>query len=230
MGSNVLAEFPNVNRRTVREHTNPLDKSTIVSLFPKPIHEFKRTIQPGEFFIEPGSVDNPSILVVGPSSWWKEIDEEQPLLEIPVSSVQIADSVVRDYCNGLLGCDMQERMPALFFVPGAHTVSSIKEDYNKVIKLYEQKQRNWYTLLVRMADSLWARSGGNPGAIGDDMRMAAIQLNLRDKPWMSEHKEAELNRCPSCGSMVNLDYPVCANCKAIVNPEKAKALGIKFAV
>jgi hypothetical protein len=226
---NVLAEFPNPNRRTIREHTNPLDKSTVVSIYPKAVHEIKRTIQPGEFFIEPGSMENPSILHVGPSSWWREIDDEQPLIEIPVSSVQIAESIVRDYCNGLLACDMQDRMPGLFFVPGKYDVEGIKKEFSHVLTVYERKQRNWYSLLVQMADSLWARSGGNPGVIGDDMRMAAIQLNLRDKEWMSEFKQMELSRCPACGSMINPAFPVCATCRAIINPDKAKALNIKFA-
>ncbi len=229
MSQQPVAMFPNLNRKTVREHVNPLDKSTVVSLYPKTIHEFKRTIQPGEFFIEPGSVDKPSTLVVGPSSWWREIDDEQPLIEIPVSSVQIAKSVVDDYCNGLLACNMDDTMPGLFFVPGEFTSEQIKKDFNQAIKVYEQKQKNWYNVLVRMADSLWARSGGNPGVVGDDMRMAAIQLNLRDKEWMSEVKHAELSRCVACGSMVNSEFPVCPTCKAITNPEKASKLGIKFA-
>lgn len=227
--ANTLASFPNPHRRTVRQEINPMDKSTVVSIYPKLIHEFKRTIQPGEFIIDPGSRKNPSVLVVGPSSWWKEIDDEQPILEIPVSSVQIADSIVKDYCNGMLGCDMQDRMPGLFFIPGEYDSKTIVDKFDKILNLYEAKQRNWYTQLVKMADSLWARSNGNPLAIDDNMRMAAMELNLREKDWMKEFKMAELSRCIACGSMSNPLYPVCPTCKAITDPEKAKNLGIKFA-
>jgi hypothetical protein len=76
-----------------------MDKTTIVSIYPNEIIETKPTIQPGRFVIPAGSFEKPSITVVGPSSWWREIDMDQPLLEIPVSSVQIADSVIKDYCN-----------------------------------------------------------------------------------------------------------------------------------
>jgi hypothetical protein len=106
----------NPHRRTQRAQINPLDKSTIVSIYPKPIYEVKHTIQPGTFRIEAGSYEKPALLVVGPSSWWRELDEEQPLLEIPVSSVQIAESVVKDYANGLLDCNMADVMPGLLLV------------------------------------------------------------------------------------------------------------------
>ena len=69
-----VGEFPglgNPNRRTIRAPINPLDKSTVVSILPKQISERKITIQPGIFEISPGSFDNPAILVVGPSSWWR---------------------------------------------------------------------------------------------------------------------------------------------------------------
>ena len=111
-----VGEFPGLNqanRRTIRAPVNPLDKSTVISILPKPISERKATIQPGMFELPPGTFENPSILVVGTSSWWREVDENQPLLEIPVSSVQVADSIVRDYCNGLLACDMAEKMPGI---------------------------------------------------------------------------------------------------------------------
>src|ERR1700682_3034442 len=80
-------------RRLIRTSKNPLDKCTIVSIFPKAIDEVKHTIEPGKFHIAAGTFEEPAILVVGSSSWWKDIDVDQPMLEIPVSSIQIADSI-----------------------------------------------------------------------------------------------------------------------------------------
>ena len=85
----IVGQFPS-HRMAMRAPVNPLDKSTVVSIFPREIHEIKHTLIPGEFYIPPGSYENPSILVVGPSSWWRDIDPDQPLIEIPVSSVLIA--------------------------------------------------------------------------------------------------------------------------------------------
>lgn len=213
----LVGAFPGIRelrRRTVRQPVNPIDKSTIVSIYPKQIDEVKHTIEPGRFSISPGSVEVPALLVVGPSSWWREIDEEQPLLEIPVSSIQIADSVVKDYCNGILACNMGDSMPGLFYVPGEHDIASINKNYKSQLEVAKVKQNKFYSNLVMLADMLWARSSGNPLAIGDDMRMAAKQLNLSGtKDWMKDFTMVDMVRCKACGALKNPQYPICATCR-----------------
>lgn len=229
--SHVIGQFPlmsDLKRRTIRAPVNPLDKSTIISILPKLIEERKHTIQPGVFVIQPGTYDTPSTLVVGGSSWWKEIDENQPLLEIPHSSIVVADSVVRDYCNGLIACDMADNMPGLFFIPGDIKQFEIKKIHKDKLDAAEAKQKNWFHSLVRMADSLWAGSNGNPLAISGDMKLAARSLNLVNKEWLKDSQVMELVRCVACGSLKNPLYPVCSNCKAISDPAKAKELGLVF--
>jgi hypothetical protein len=225
MPSGTVGNFPGLDwkRRTIRGPINPLDKSTIVSIFPKEINERKCTLQPGQFIIPPGSVKFPKILVVGPSSWWRDIDEDQPLLEIPISSIQVADSVVKDYCNGIYACDMATAVPGLFYVPGAKVVDGqvdekatldwIKTDYKGLLDTTESKQKAWYSALVKMADSLWARSNGNPLAVSDDMRMAAKELGLAPtKDWMKDFQMVDMVRCKACGTLKNPLYPICAAC------------------
>lgn len=228
----VIGAFPlqsDIKRRTIRAPSNPLDKCTVVSIYPVRVREVKPTIQPGVFEIEAGTFDSPSLLVVGPSSWWKELDENQPLLEIPQSSIQIADSIVKDYCNGIFGCDMGEVMPGLFYVPGEQTVEDIRTKHIEELKQANRRQRSWFTFLVKAADSLWARTNGNSLAIMDQMRIAARELNLINKEWYKDNVAVELVRCKACGHLKNPDFPVCSNCKAIDNPEKAKELGLVFA-
>ena len=232
IAGNTPLEFTNTmlnGRRLIRSMKNPMDKCTIISIFPKEIDETKHTIEPGKFHIPAGTLESPSILVVGGSSWWKDIDVDQPMLEIPVSSIQIAESVIKDYCNGMLGCNMGDAMPGLFFILGEHNVMEIKMNYKKKLEETNIKQNNWYKILVRLADSLWSRTGGNPLAIWEEMRLAARSLNFNDKPWLKDFQTAELVRCKSCGSLKNPEYPVCATCKSIdVNHPLAKEL--KFAV
>ena len=93
----------------------------------------------------------------------------------------------------------------------------------------KMKQKNWFTELVKIADVDWARTNGNPRAISDDSRLAAQKLGLQ-KAWMQDFRAVELNNCPACGAMININYPVCSNCKNIINTEKAKSLGLKFAI
>ena len=218
-----------IKRRTIRAPVNPLDKSTIVSIFPKRIEERKYTIQPGLFVIQPGTYESPATLVVGPSSWWKEIDENQPLLEIPHSSIVVADSIVKDYCNGLIACDMADNMPGLFFIPGEISIGEIKKIHKDKLDAAEQRQKNWYAALVRMADALWSRSNGNPLVVSEEAKMAARSLNLLNKEWLKDSQTMDLVRCVACGNLKNPQYPVCSNCKAISDSVKAKELGLVFA-
>lgn len=228
-----VGSFPGIDlkRMTIKAPINPLDVSSIVSILPKFIKEVKYTIQPGVFIIEKGTFDNPSITVVGPSSWWKEMEEGQPFLEIPHSSIQIAHSVVRDYSVGILGCDMGENRPGLFYIPGRIEAKELKTNTNYVA-LMEQarvRQRNWFGELVKMADVLWARTNGNPLTISDDMKLSAMELGLKDKTWLKDFQTIQMVNCPACGTLKNPNYPVCPNCKAITNAEQATKLGIQFA-
>lgn len=227
-----IGQFPlmsDIKRRTIRAPTNPMDRSTIVSILPKRVEERKVTIQPSLFQIEPGSFERPSILVVGPASWWKEIDENQPLLEITHSSVVVADSVVKDYCNGIVGCDMDSHMPGLFYIPGEWTVEKILKEKQGELHIANVKQRNWFAHLVRLADAMWSRSNGNSVAIDDTMKLAARELNLMNKDWLKDSQTMELVRCKACGYLKNPAYPVCSNCKSIDNIEMAKELNLVFA-
>lgn len=227
----IVGMFPgmdNFRRRTIRGPVNPLDKSTVVSIYPKEIDESKHTLTPGRFFISPGSFDSPSILVVGPSSWWREIDEEQPLLEIPVSSIQVADSIVKDYCNGVLGCNMADTMPGLFYLPGEQTIETIKKSFQGELDKALVRQRNYYSLLVKLGDALWARSNGNPLAVSDDMRLAAKEMNIETKDWMKDFQMVDMVRCFACGALKNPLYPICATCRA-VDSSHPKSKDIKFA-
>ena len=218
-----------VNRQMIRSPINPMDKSTIVSILPKLISERKVTMQPGIFEIQPGTFDKPAILVVGTSNWWKEVGEHEPLLEISVGSVTVANSVVQDYCNGLFGCNMGDKMPGLFWVPGKFTIEQIKAQFSPLLLKARDNQKRWFQELVRAADILWARSSGNPLSISDDSRLAARELNLENKEWMNDLVKFELVRCVACGALRNPQFPICQTCKAIADPELAKKLNLTFA-
>lgn len=229
-------------RMQIKAPVNPLDKTTVISILPKDLApEKKPTIQPGIFKIPYGTFSNPGLLIVGPSSWWKETDEGQPLLEVPHSSIQVAHSIVRDWMVGILACDMAEARPGVFYMPGAPELDKsgipTPEGTKKflanpeVIALLEQahtRQRNWYGALVKIGDILWARTNGNPLTISDDMKLAARELGL-DKPWVKDFQTMQMVNCKACGALKNPLYPVCSSCKA-VDTTHPEAKNIKFAV
>lgn len=197
----------------LRQPVNSRDKATIVSIYPRLVQERKFTIEPGYFEIQPGSIERPAILVVGPSSWWKALYEENTMIEIPQSSVLVAESIIKDYCNGIFGCDMGPSMPGMFFVEGEYTVDEIQAKFKNKLKEMETRQKTFWTTLVKFADSLWARSQGNPMAISDDMRMAARELNLTStRDWMRDFTMVNMVRCQACGALKNSEYPICATC------------------
>lgn len=228
-----VGEFPGLHvnhRRTIRAPENPMDKATVVSILPKAISERKVTIQPGVFELAPGTFENPAILVVGSSSWWREIDENQPLLEIPTSAIVIAHSIVQDYCNGLLGCNMADKMPGLFYVPGAWTVQELKKQHMPLLVKAHEQQKGWFLNLIQIADVLWSRSNGNPLSISDDARLACRELHIQNKPWLGDLQAAEMIRCIACGSLRNANFPICASCKTVVDKPLALKLGISAEV
>jgi len=223
-----MGAFDNYNRRAVRAPVNPMDKSTLVSILPYKLVERKPTIFPGLFIIPEGSVEKPGTLVVGPSSWWKEMGEKEPLLEIPVSSFAVADSVVKDYCNSQLAANTIDRKPGIFFVSGEHDAASVKKNFSKELDAAAEKQHQWYLALIKISDTMWARTQGNPLAISNDARHAAIELKL-EKPWLQDFKTMQMDQCPACGTLRQNQYPVCANCKTILDIKRFEALGLKVA-
>lgn len=223
-----LAAMKAATRRAVRAPINPIDKCSIISIFPKDIHERKITLQPGDFFVPAGSYEHPSILVIGPSSWWRDVGEDEPLLEIPHSSPVMAESIVKDYINGMIGCDMRTAMPGLFWLPGEITVQQLKTTHKLALDNAKKFQTAYYQALLKMADSLWARTNGNPLAIPHLAKLAATELGV-NRDWTSNFVQQEIVKCVACGAIRNPAFPVCPNCKMVVDTEKAKTLGIKFA-
>lgn len=230
IGSLQATDLSQIRKKiTIRTPPNPLDKSTIVSIYPMPIHEKKCTIQPGDFRIPAGSFDKPSLLQVGQSSWWRDIDENQDL-EIPQGSIQVAESIVMDYCKGVLGYEPERMMPGLFYVIGGDwTIEKLKKEHLPLLLKYKRMQDDWFKELIRVADILWARTNGNPLGVPDQARLGARELGIKDKPWLTDSVNYEKVPCIACGSLRNPAFPICQVCKAIADPVKAKELGLVFA-
>jgi hypothetical protein len=192
-----------------------MDKATVISIFPKEINEFKWTIEPGHFHMMPGTYESPSLLVVGPSSWWREIDDQQPLLEIPVGSIQIADSIVKDYCNGLVSYVVDFASPGLAYVPGEHDLKSIRKNFQYLLDKLQTQQKQWYIELVNLTSMLWSRSNGNPLVVSGDARLAAKELVMDNLDWMQNFQAMEMVRCIACGQLRNPKFPVCMHCRNV---------------
>ena len=84
------------------------------------------------------------------------------------------------------------------------------------------KLDDFYRALVASADREWERSHSFL-FIHDLQRRAAKSLGI-DKEWHYQSRETE--ECPGCGERVKPGVAVCKSCGAILNREKALALGL----
>jgi hypothetical protein len=116
----------------------------------------------------------------------------------------------------------------LFYVPGTHTTESVKKEHMPLLLHARMTQNRWFMELIRIADIMWSRSNGNPLSISDDARLACRELNISNKPWLSDIQSMELIRCIACVSLRNPQYPICQACHAIVDKKKAEELGLTF--
>lgn len=217
------------NQVPQRAEVNPLDKTTIVSIYPKDIYEYNPSIFPGTLKIKACKVVGEfQTTVIGPSSWWKEMDEGQPPLEITTNSIQMADGYIKVYCQQV-GVEYGTKQPGLFFIPGTPNEAEIKKNHKDKLDKAEVQQKLFFHELVKLADTMFARTNGNPITISDDARMAANYLGMKDKVWLRDYQTMEKIPCKACGEFLNPAFPVCKHCHAINNNELAEKLGIKFA-
>lgn len=220
-----VGSFPNLRdlvRKPYKAPVNPLDKSTIVSIYPKPIDIRNPTLHPGRWRIEAGGFEQPAVLVIGPSSWWKDVGPDEPLIEIIQSSIQIAESLVKDYTNCMFACNLVDALPGIFFIPGEIGHEELVGKYHGLLVQASKHQENYYRALIKYADALWARSNGNPLALNDEMRLAARSLGVQDREWMKEHINVGMVPCFACGEFKHPDYAICKACHSI-DPNHPKA-------
>jgi hypothetical protein len=90
------------------------------------------------------------------------------------------------------------------------------------LKRAEEKLDEFYRALVASADREWERSHSFL-FIHDLQRRAAAKLGM-NKEWHYQVRETE--ECPGCGDRVKPGAAVCKSCHAILDREKALALGL----
>jgi len=209
-----------------RTPPSALDIYTIVSIFPKPIREIKVTLDPGEWIIPAGSYEKPGVLTIGSSVSWIKYSAEMEAVELSFSAIQIAHSVITDYSAGLIAVRVGIAQPGLFYVEGRKTSEQVVKDHKTALDNAKKLQDTWYSSLVTAADSLWARSNGNPVAIPTDSRIAAEALGLKNKPWMQDFNTLQMVSCVNCGNLRNPNYPSCPSCRVVVDLALFKKLGL----
>lgn len=222
-GFNPVAAY---DRKVIPPYIVEDDKSTVFSIFPRPLDERKETLNPGIFKLDAGSYEKPSRLVVGQSYWIKDPGPDEDLISIVTPSALIASSICNDLGLIMSGADAR---PGVFWVKGELTVEELKKKYPDALPLAKKRQDEWFKLLITMADVDWSRANGNPLAIWDVARQAAEALGIKDKDWLQNQNAFERIPCVACGTFNKPGLALCPNCKVVIDEAKFKSLGLKFA-
>ena len=123
--------------------------ATICSLLPFQLVESKPGLHPNEFIIDKAP-DNSFSLTIIPNNVFHLVNPD-PLsdakdvrnIKVPVSAMALAQSIINDYINALLGASPPDVIPGLFAVNGDY--SDKKEFATKFMKemiIYRNAQNN----------------------------------------------------------------------------------------
>lgn len=202
-------------------------KATIASFVPWDIIETKPGMIPGEFKIPASDGKTPSILVIDDATTNIYMGADQGTFPVPVPVDKLAESIINDSVKAVMEVDSDAK-PGMFWVEGEKTVKEILEKYADQCTAAKLRQAKWFMKLIKLADDTWNRFHQHR-MISDMQRTAAHQLGLSSKEWAITPEPISLIKCPACTTMIESTALVCKNCRAIINPEKAKAAGITFA-
>jgi len=136
---------------------------------------------------------------------------DKRVLPLEISAREIAEDLCRE-----INSDAGENSFLGVFVCAGDTPTE------EELRRARVRLEDFYRALVAAADREWERSHSFL-FINDLERRAAAHLGL-EKEWF--YQERETQECPGCGERVKPGVAVCKTCNAILDREKALALGL----
>ena len=132
-------------------------------------------------------------------------------LPLHITAREIAEDICRE-----INSDAGEQSYLGVFVCAGEELTT------EELRAANERLDEFYRALVGAADREWERSHSFL-FIHDLQRRAASHVGL-EKEWHYQARETE--ECPGCGDRVKPGVAVCKSCRAILNREKALALGL----
>lgn len=228
----------NIGKRTINLlPKNPMDKTTIVSIYPREVVDIKPTLFPARFVIPAAPIDSFSLFIVEGASYFIPSQiAKQPPTEVQVNSMMLAESILRDSIPSMNLVSATHR-PGIFAIPGEYNRITILKythadgrKFQDLLEAAKEWQQAYWTDIMNEADYFWSSSNGNPKAIPDDAKLAAKILGMeKTKPWMNNVVASELTNCVACGEMINPKFPVCKFCNRVIDQKKYDELGLSVA-
>jgi hypothetical protein len=132
-------------------------------------------------------------------------------IDVPIAAQEVA----QDLCREINADGGEDSFFGVFVAQGE------KPDDDELAEA-RRRLAAFYRSMVASADREWERSHSYL-FINDVQRRAARHLGL-EKDWFYQARET--SDCPGCGEKVRAGVAVCKTCGAILNREKAAALGL----
>lgn len=197
--------------------------STIISLLPFDLIESKPGLHPNEYIIHKAEGDKIGLTII-PNNVFYLINPD-PLadakdvrnIQVPVKSIELAQSIIVDYSNALLGVSPPDAMPGLVAVKGDYSNrTEVSKEFIKEIMIARNAQNNWFENLVNIADDTWAKTRSPMGI--SDLQRSAAKLLGRKRDWINPTPaELIMNSCPICKATINEGALKCVACGTILN-------------
>lgn len=205
------------------------DQSTIISIYPHSINEFKPGLYPGRFIMkECEDEERPEFLVIGLSIHLVNIPD-RPALQVETASYTIAKAVVRDFFDSQANHDAEHNAhPGLAALPGSVDYKTFKEKHSKLHDQMKSGQKAWGLKLVKENDNNWNRYHNHKMMLPLGLYFGKkFGFTADQKPWLADVETVlEQPRCPVCAIPVDTRAIVCTNCNPnfILKPEEYKKI------
>lgn len=202
------------------------DISTVVSIVPFEVREFKPGLYPGSFNIAACLDDRePKMLKVGASEHLMTIGGKKEPMRIITPSYQVADSIVSDFLDGQLWTTPEEH-PGICWLQGDVLPTAFLKDHKDIYDRIKLQQRKWFVRICQQTDNEWKKQQSYR-VVSTQARFAAQYLSLEPEWLRTEEVAMSYHKCPACGTMNDPQNAVCSTCRCILDEVKHKML--KFA-
>jgi len=200
-------------------------QATIISVFPFETVEIKPGLARGYFKLPACPEDKDFIVHHFEDSFFTlRLPATTQHINVPVTSIQIARSIVRDFCMSHV-CATHDAHPGMACLEGKITAPEVISKYKSVVEDIQAKQIRWFEELLKQAQNDWEQFH-NQGLISFHQRYAARKLNY-DAPWLIDYNPAaELKECPACFENIHIKAIRCPKCLAILDMKKAAEFGL----
>lgn len=203
------------------------DISTLVSVMPRPLREYKPGVYPGWYEMPAVPRGEVAVLHVEMAMCYVTLEEDRGTISKPIPSAEICRSVVQDFCSANVDID-EGSGPGLFYVEGKFTKEDIMEEFSEKLAEVVARQINWFSNLLKSADNDWNKFRKH-NVITEWERAAAIYLNITNREWQIEIPVDAPVVCVACGTINKAGIIICPNCHVVLDKVKAEELGLTFA-